>query len=57
MNPNNLNGNVKRGALENPFASNLEPFPWLNLQISIGKRRSERERRRGCSRFGRGECW
>jgi hypothetical protein len=54
MNPNNLNGNVKRGALENPFASNLEPFPWLNLQISIGKMRSERERRRGCSRFGRG---
>jgi hypothetical protein len=27
--------------LEDPFASNLEPFPWLNLQISMGEREVE----------------
>jgi hypothetical protein len=29
--------------LGDPFASNLEPFSWLNLQISMGVDRGERE--------------
>jgi hypothetical protein len=37
-----------------PFASNLEPFPWLNLQISMGERKVEEGRRGRPSRFGRG---
>jgi hypothetical protein len=29
--------------LGDPFASNLEAFPWLNLQITMGVDRVERE--------------
>jgi hypothetical protein len=32
-----------------PFASNLETFPWLNLQISMGVDRGEREEKEGRS--------
>jgi hypothetical protein len=42
--------------LGDPFASNLEPFPWLNLQVFMGERWIEREmeerRREGPPRFG-----
>jgi hypothetical protein len=39
--------------LGDPFASNLEAFPWFNLQISKDFERGEREKE-GCSpRFGR----
>jgi hypothetical protein len=38
--------------LEDPIAFNLEPFPWLNLQISMGEREVEEGRRGGPSRFG-----
>jgi hypothetical protein len=42
--------------LGDPFASNLEAFPWLNLQISMGVDRVEREEKGGrASRFGREE--
>jgi hypothetical protein len=33
--------------LGDPFASNLEPFSWLNLQISKGVDRGEREEKKG----------
>jgi hypothetical protein len=35
--------------LGDPFASNLEVFPWLNLQISMGVDRVEREEKGGKS--------
>jgi hypothetical protein len=41
--------------LGDPFASNLEPFPWLNLQISKGVERGEREEKEGLPQFGEGE--
>jgi hypothetical protein len=46
LNTKNLKGKVKWG-LRDPFASNLECFPWLKLQISIGVERGEREEKRG----------
>jgi hypothetical protein len=40
--------------LGDTFASNLEAFPWLNLQTSMDFERGEREKEKGeCSRFGR----
>jgi hypothetical protein len=40
--------------LGDPFASNLEAFPWFNLQISMGFEIGEREKKEGSSpRFGR----
>jgi hypothetical protein len=33
--------------LGDPFASNLEIFPWLNLQISMGVDRGEGEEKEG----------
>jgi hypothetical protein len=39
--------------LGDPFASNLEAFPWLNLQITKGLiELKERRKGGGCSRFG-----
>jgi hypothetical protein len=35
--------------LGDPFASNLEAFPWLNLQISMDFERGEREKEERCS--------
>jgi hypothetical protein len=35
--------------LGDPFASNLEAFPWLNIQISMGVDRGEREEKEGRS--------
>jgi hypothetical protein len=35
-----------------PFASNLEIFPWFNLQISMGFERGERREREGLPRVG-----
>jgi hypothetical protein len=39
--------------LGDPFASNLEAFPWFNLQTSKDFEEGEREKREGSSpRFG-----
>jgi hypothetical protein len=35
--------------LGDSFASNIEAFPWLNLQISMGVDRGEREEKEGRS--------
>jgi hypothetical protein len=43
--------------LGDPFASNLEPFSWLNLQVSMGVERGEREEKEELPRFGEGEGW
>jgi hypothetical protein len=46
-----------REALGDPFASNLEDFPWLNLQISMSFERGRRRERRWSTRFGQDESW
>jgi hypothetical protein len=39
--------------LRDPFASNIEAFPWFNLQTSKDFEEGEREKRKGSSpRFG-----
>jgi hypothetical protein len=42
------------GALGDPFASNLESFPWLNLYISMGVERGERGKKGGPSTVWKG---
>jgi hypothetical protein len=41
--------------LGDPFASKLEVFPWLKLQVSMGVERGESEKKGGPPRFGKGE--
>jgi hypothetical protein len=40
--------------LGDPFASNLEAFPWLKLQISIREGRGGKREEGGLSRFWMG---
>jgi hypothetical protein len=43
-----------RGALEDPFTSNLEPFPWLKLQMSMDVERAERGKEEEASTVWKG---
>jgi hypothetical protein len=40
--------------LEDPFAFNLEPFPWLKLQISMDVERGERGKKEEASTVWKG---
>jgi hypothetical protein len=50
-------GGINGGALGDSFASNLDAFPWMNLQISMGEERGGRREGRWSSRFGGDESW
>jgi hypothetical protein len=43
--------------LGDPFASKVEVFPWLKLQISMGVERGEREEKRGVLHGLNMKCW